>query len=384
MRKEMPLRVSCLFLRKKLSHSAGRKEKDCLNCGAIVLGRFCQNCGQENVEPKETFWHMVTHFFYDITHFDGSFFVTVKDLLFKPGFLSMEYKRGRRKKYLHPVRMYVFTSAVFFLVFYSLYHVSENNITISDSSKMTPEKRAEIINEAFTDAKTREDSLQVYELLKNLGLNIDTAKTGKQKLYNNDTMTAGGLSITFNREVSKYQTVKEYDSVQKTLSKGEQANWLNRAITRKSIELNEKYKGDQKMLASALINKFMHSLPYLLFVSLPLYALFLKLIYIRRRNEYYFADHGVFLIHLYIFSFLLLLIYFGADKLDDKADWGGAAYLKIALIVTGLFYSIAAMKNYYLLKWAKAIVNFILLNFLSTFLLGFLFLLFLFLSFYQI
>ena len=73
---------------------------------------------------------MFTHFFYDITHFDGSFFVTLKDLLFKPGFLSREYMLGRRKKYLHPVRMYVFTSAVFFLVFFSLFHVSENDISI--------------------------------------------------------------------------------------------------------------------------------------------------------------------------------------------------------------------------------------------------------------
>ena len=108
-----------------MSHTPLRKESDCLNCGATVQGRYCHACGQENTEPKETIWHMFTHFFYDITHFDGSFFVTLKDLLFKPGFLSKEYMLGRRKKYLHPVRMYVFTSAVFFLVFFSLFYVSE-------------------------------------------------------------------------------------------------------------------------------------------------------------------------------------------------------------------------------------------------------------------
>src|SRR4030095_15016219 len=101
-----------------MSHRKERKEKDCLNCGTIVYGKYCHVCGQENVEPKETFFGMVTHFFFDITHFDGQFFTTLKDLLFYPGFLSAEYMKGKRMSYLNPIRMYVFTSAVFFLIFF--------------------------------------------------------------------------------------------------------------------------------------------------------------------------------------------------------------------------------------------------------------------------
>ncbi|WP_354667709.1 DUF3667 domain-containing protein, partial [Campylobacter jejuni] len=73
------------------------------------------------MEPKESFWHLTTHFIYDITHFDGKFFSTLKYLLFRPGFLSKEYLKGRRAGYLHPVKMYVFTSALFFLIFFSFY-----------------------------------------------------------------------------------------------------------------------------------------------------------------------------------------------------------------------------------------------------------------------
>src|SRR5207244_3362388 len=51
-------------------------------------------------------------------HFDSNFFHTVHHLLFKPGFLSKEYLKGRRGSYLHPIRMYVFTSALFFLLFF--------------------------------------------------------------------------------------------------------------------------------------------------------------------------------------------------------------------------------------------------------------------------
>lgn len=62
---------------------------------------------------------MVTHFFNDITHFDGKFVPTAGYLLARPGFLSKEYVSGRRQRYLHPVRMYVFTSALFFLLFFA-------------------------------------------------------------------------------------------------------------------------------------------------------------------------------------------------------------------------------------------------------------------------
>src|SRR6202012_4343239 len=88
--------------------------------------RYCHVCGQENLEPKETVWHLVQHFFNDITHFDGKFFSTVKYLLRKPGFLSREYMLGRRVTYLNPIRMYVFTSAIFFIILFSLKKPEEN------------------------------------------------------------------------------------------------------------------------------------------------------------------------------------------------------------------------------------------------------------------
>jgi hypothetical protein len=101
-----------------------------------VQGRFCQACGQENLEPKETIWHFITHFFYDITHFDGKFFSTVKYLIAKPGFLSKQYIAGKRVTYLHPIRMYVFTSAFFFIIFFSLFK-AERLMQSSDEDKGT-------------------------------------------------------------------------------------------------------------------------------------------------------------------------------------------------------------------------------------------------------
>lgn len=362
-----------------MSHTPLRKETDCLNCGATVIGRYCHVCGQENTEPKETFWHMATHFFYDITHFDGSFFVTLKDLLFKPGFLSREYMLGRRKKYLHPVRMYVFTSAVFFLVFFSLYQVSEKDISSSDNRGKAKEGLIIAKEEAFKKAKTKADSAEITKGFELLGYADE-----EDKDFDTISSNKGGLNFKFGRNVNNYATLKEYDSVQNSLPNEKRDAGITKMITRKSVQLNEKYKGDQTKIAKELINKFLHTFPYLLFVSLPLYALFLKLLYMRHRKQYFFADHGVFLIHLYVFTFLFLLLFFALNKLEEATHWSVIGIIQTLLILTGIFYTIRAMRNFYRQGWGKTILKFILFNILCFVSIMILFAVFLVLSFYQI
>jgi hypothetical protein len=305
-----------------VSHAPQRKEKDCLNCGSIVQGHYCQNCGQENIVPHETFWHMVTHFFYDITHFDGSFFVTLKDLLFKPGFLTREYVKGRRKAYLHPVRMYVFTSAVFFLFFFSLFHVKEKDLELINDKEKLMAASEKIESQALKKAKTKEDSARILNVARMVELK-DSLKAAKADSTGKVSRKLGSknVSVSFGN-TSKYSSVNAYDSVQKSLPQKEKDGWFLRMLNRKVIGINEHYKGDESKLLADVINKFLHSFPYLLFVSLPLYAMFLKLLYIRPK-QFYFADHAVFLIHLYIFTFLFLLLFFGVDRLENNVNWGG-------------------------------------------------------------
>jgi hypothetical protein len=163
-----------------VSHVPQRKEKDCLNCGTIVQGRYCHVCGQENVVPKETFWHMVTHFFYDITHFDSKFFESVRDLVLRPGFLSKEYMLGRRAGYLHPVRMYVFTSAIFFLLFLRFFSPNE---TIDEGLNKPIDAQGRAAYIAALQNRIKKDSNNI-KLLAALALAKDTSRpfTGKDVL----------------------------------------------------------------------------------------------------------------------------------------------------------------------------------------------------------
>lgn len=358
-----------------MSHAPERKEKDCLNCGTTVQGHFCHVCGQQNVVPKEGFWKLVIHFFYDITHFDSKFFDTLRYLIFRPGYLSKEYGKGRRARYLNPVKMYVFTSAVFFIIFFSLFNAEEMKMRGFAGTNKLQKTVDDFSDEAYKNARTREDSLAIDKALAmvNLGEPPPMDTTGDNR----------GFRVTFGDAATWYKTVAVYDSVQRSLPASEKDNWVERQLNRRSISLEEKYGDNRQQLWKDLFNKFIHTIPYMLFVSLPLYGLWLKLLYIRRKN-FYFADHGIFLIHLYIFTFLLLLAFFVFDKMETITHLGVWNFLKTILVLAGIFYAYKAMKNFYGQGTGKTLLKFFLFNILCIISLIILFGLFFIFSFYRV
>lgn len=358
-----------------MSHVPQRKEKDCLNCGAIVQGRFCHICGQENVVPKETFWHMFTHFFYDITHFDSKFFETTKDLLFRPGFLSKEYIAGRRTRYLHPIRMYVFTSAIFFLIFFSWFRPND---TISpDIDKPLSAQQRKDYAEGLRN-RIKDDTAN-KKLKETLALFMDTTKivTGQ------DILKSETKGLSFNFINNDYKSIEEYDSIQNQMPANKRDGWFKRRFIKRGIQIAERYRENPNELSHKFFESILHRLPYMLFVSLPLFALILKLVYIRRK-QFYYADHGVFTIHLYIFTFLQLLVVFGLSALRDKMGWDFINFIIFLLFVTLLFYLYKAMRNFYGQRRAKTFFKFLFVGFWSFIMLLVLFISFMFFSAFTI
>ncbi|HET9434578.1 MAG TPA: hypothetical protein VFO37_12515, partial [Chitinophagaceae bacterium] len=76
--------------------------------------------------------------------------------------------------------------------------------------------------------------------------------------------------------------------------------------------------------------------------------------------------------------------YIGLEKLSDKTGWGFIGIIEIILVLTGLFYALKAMKNFYRQGWGKTILKFIILNILCIVSLVFLFVVFFSFSLYQI
>jgi hypothetical protein len=369
-----------------VSHSKEREEKICLNCSSFIYGRYCHKCGQENIEPKESFWHLLTHFVYDVTHFDGKFFSTGKYLLSKPGFLSKEYMKGRRMSYLNPIRMYVFTSAIFFIFFFSIIK-PEEKIKITDKSKK--ELTASAIKERLQEDKVEtiqalrkdflpEASKQVLlAQLTNINEDLQRLQKDTTHLEQLNTFKINSKSFT------KYNSFKEYDSVQQALPLGKKDNWFVRKVRMQQISIKQKYGENTTEFLNELSHKFLHSIPQLLFVSLPLVALILMLLYIRRKNFYY-VDHVIFLVHVYcaMFIFLFFRLSFSALATTPYLHW--IRYINIGIILYMFFYVYKSMRNFYQQRRGKTVLKFSLLMLMTSVVMSVLFMIYLIMSVFTV
>lgn len=95
---------------------------NCKNCNdpLPLSAKFCPACGQSVRLLTRPWFEVIRELLDELFDFDGRMFISLHLLLAKPGFLSHEYNRGRRKAYTPPLRMYLVISLVFFFVLPSI------------------------------------------------------------------------------------------------------------------------------------------------------------------------------------------------------------------------------------------------------------------------
>lgn len=351
-------------------HHKEREEKICLNCNAATYGRFCHVCGQENIETTETFWELLKHFVFDLFHFDGKFWVSVKYLLLKPGFLAKEYIRGRRASYLHPIRMYIFINTVFFIIFFSFYNESDSKNQFIKIKTPTAKEDIEKLEKYKASIERRlKDSLQQFrrdEFLNYLTLidgDIELLKKDSTRVLSklqSDIVDTSGFTI--NGKLQKgYINVEQYDSIQKKLSRKERDGFIKSYLIKIGLEYKSAAKQDRAdEYKKQWFDKITHSIPKILFVSMPIFALILMILYARNK-QYFYAHHIVFTLYFYCGLFILNLLNFWSvsiDKLLTNKEEGW--FIQTTFTLAYMLYVYKSIRNFYSQSRLKTILKLIL------------------------
>jgi len=132
-------------------------------------------------------------------------------------------------------------------------------------------------------------------------------------------------------------------------------------IRKKEIQIEVDYHGDRNAFWRDALNNFLHQFPKLFFISLPIFAFFLELLYIRHKRLYY-TDHAIFTIHIYIFTFIFLLVFFSMLKLNELAPSSVWGWIDALLWLYWLWYIYKSMRNFYKQGRGKTILKYFLLN----------------------
>ncbi|WP_113661420.1 DUF3667 domain-containing protein [Pedobacter nanyangensis] len=292
-----------------------RKEKNCLNCGHHVEDTYCPHCGQENIELKEDALHMITHAIADYFHFEHKFFGTIKPLLFKPGKLTVDYVAGKRASFLHPIKLYIFISIVFFILIFSG----------SEKKKHAELEKTVATEKLQQDSIVIEDVEEVKQILKYLPIGKSKRDSILQEVKA-DIKAKGSASLKFDtlqkknnkfNLLSKDGTVEAYEKKQRALPKEKRDNFIVNYFTKKSIQFN-KYPDPSQKIKEDMIKL----IPKMMFVLLPLFAVILKLVYIRKKRFYY--EHLIYSFHTHsaiFLSFIVSALLMWLTKFAVNMDW---------------------------------------------------------------
>ena len=236
-----------------MGHQKLRENKTCLNCNYVVENKFCPNCGQENTETRQSFHYLFTHFIEDLTHYDGSFWKTIKGLLFKPGYLTKTYLEGKRKKFVPPVKLYIFISFVTFF----LPTLLPGPSLIKFNEKKDVEKQ---------EVKTTKEEV-----------NKESEK-GLKEMNDEVEEELSGIDLP-NRP--RIKNLTQLDSIQKNSQKAEKLSDFEYSATKKIIKiLKSKNRAE---LWNKAMESFVHTLPKVLFLYMPIFAFFLWLMHDKKK-----------------------------------------------------------------------------------------------------
>ncbi|WP_340678097.1 DUF3667 domain-containing protein [Paraglaciecola sp.] len=273
----------------------------CDNCHGRLQGPFCHQCGQEKRNVLRNILSLVGEFFGEFSNWDARLWRTLIPLWFRPGDLSKRYINGHRVPYVPALRLYLFSSIIAFLVL----------------SNWLP------INE--------------------LQFNQDNDFVGlKYKSHNNDKDVERTILSLNDGNTSDKSSDPAFLST------------IENALAGKMDKMK-----DNPQLA---ISKFLSLAPQMMFLLLPLFALTLKLLYIRQHH--YYMEHLILCLHTHSFllhGLMLLALLTSLSTMSSNTPWlaQSLANIIIALGYYMMLYMFLSQKHYYQQGWLMTLLKFL-------------------------
>ncbi len=304
---------------------SGQKVVPCPNCAAPLAGHYCAQCGQPADTHRRAVVHLLNDLIKDIASFDSRILRTIRALLLEPGELALAFRQGRTQRYVPPVRLYLFTSLIFFLTLAAT-HIA----VVQFVPTVKPEKI--IVEGGKTYAVTADDpdKLPVPAALNDgqahYSVSFDTPVFFAREGSLHPQVPAGAIKDMQHRQQLAQQKAAYSRNAR-----------IGAVVRRVSIGLLT----DPAALNGALTAW----IPRALFLLLPLFALLLAAFYWRQRGTFYFVDHLVFSLGFHSFGFALLLI---AAVLGQVVPGGIVGWLTLAALAV---YLLVAIRRFYGQNW---------------------------------
>ena len=320
----------------------------CKNCGEKLQGMYCHRCGQYALDIRQPFWKYIRQYFENVYQFDSKVWQTLYLLFRRPGLLTMEFNAGKINSYVHPLRLFMFLSALFFLfTFFILPDNAEAAFGLEKQPRdlqelRSPEKLARL--EARLDDEVF-DQVWVaspYETLRGLESLVRISEvSGRDTLRVRvpDYFVEDGYLLS-----APGDTV--YRSSTDPLLPAEARTQFSNTDEVKKIK--------REMMYEQIVGWFAQWLPVIILLLIPVFALMLKAFFRKRHMRY--MTHFVLALHLHaglLILLFLLIVWALFVGLSSTAVWSTLGIF--------LLYMVLALRRVYGNGWIKSTVKAVLL-----------------------
>lgn len=264
----------------------------CEDCGEDLHGHYCSKCGQVAVDYRRSFRHVIADVAESFLNWDSKFVKTIGLLIVRPGWLTNQFVAGCRTRYLHPLRLYLFVSIVFFLCARFI-PISPVSVRKGD---MTPEARAKV-EEAMKEAQNLPPGVR-EQVRKALAEAAPPPAPAEPAVPLPAGTAAPALAASPPRQQGKE---KSSELIQFDNEKGPKSpfeTWLQQRVKDRVGE-----DGTKKEL---FVETLRRNISTMMLFCIPLFAFVLKILYLRQRRFY--IEHLVYALHIHAFFYIAVLL----------------------------------------------------------------------------
>jgi hypothetical protein len=335
----------------------------CENCGAELHGHYCSKCGQAAVDYHRSFRHVIIDVLDSFLNWDSKFVRSIGLLLWRPGWLTNQFLEGRRVRFVHPLRLYLLVSIVFFLCA-RLIPVSEPHRVRPED--LPPEARARY-EEKMAKLRAKQKVRPFLKFTHNsvtqsappaspTPAEATPASSEKDPGVPQPSATPSEAQIAVDEVMKELEAEKKKEAgphVQFGTDK-------NRPKTPFEVWMEKRIKdqiGENGSKAKLFLETLRSNLSTMMLFCIPLFAFILKILYLRQKRFY--IEHLVYSLNIHAFFYLaailVVLISIGLNRWIPGAPQVLLTLLLSALVFVQIFLSI---RQVYKQSWFMSLFKF--------------------------
>lgn len=274
-------------------------QAQCQNCRASLMGPYCHHCGQPAAPVVRSFGSLVVEFLQETISLDSRAMRTLVALLARPGFLTNAYLSGRRKRFVPPLRLFLFTSLVCIFVIWLLNVTGEREMVVGSGGLLThngelaPEQRQQALQRIDRAAERGKAALEAQ--IPGSGGEVVPDRKGPTIIVD-----GGALSL--------------------------ELPWLSEEDNRRLEARLEKSTAKIRNDPNDFANDVLENIPQTTLLLVPFFALLMKLLYPFAGR--YYVEHLIHALYGHAFLFLAVLLLIGLDQGDTRLSAASSAPLQ--------------------------------------------------------